>query len=106
MGQPKCVDCNKHYIDCECVKTAGISTSSPTGQVDSIVMSKNFLNDLKALLSEYNAEIVAEDHWAGYAECGQDIRMTVEFEDCGMEDLDLGRYVDKEKNKGNFKNEQ
>lgn len=68
--------------------------------VDLLVIRKNFLNDLKALLGKYDAEIVVEDHWTGYAECGQDVRMTVEFENWKMEDLDLGRYVDKEKHGG------
>lgn len=40
-------------------------------------VSKEFIEDLKSLLKKYNAEIGAEDHWMGYAECGRDIRMTV-----------------------------
>jgi hypothetical protein len=37
----------------------------------------NFLSDLRSLLDKYNAEITAEDHYEGYPECGEDIRMTV-----------------------------
>ena len=36
-----------------------------------------FLADLRALLDKWGAEIEAEDHYVGYAECGEDIRMTV-----------------------------
>ena len=75
-------------------------TEEVASPVDLLVIRKNFLNDLKDLLGKYGAEIVAEDHWTGYAECGQDVRMTVEFENWKMEDLDLGRYVDKEKHGG------
>jgi hypothetical protein len=27
MGQPKCKDCNKHYVDCNCVKHPDVSES-------------------------------------------------------------------------------
>lgn len=36
-----------------------------------------FRADLQALLNKYGAAMEAEDHWTGYAECGQDVRMTV-----------------------------
>jgi hypothetical protein len=36
-----------------------------------------FLEDLKNLLARYGAELTAEDHWHGYAECGSDVRMNV-----------------------------
>ena len=36
-----------------------------------------FRADLQALLDKYGAELEAEDHWQGYAECGKDVRMTV-----------------------------
>ena len=53
-----------------------------------------FLCRLKSLLEEFDAEITAEDHWQGYAECGQDIRITVEFDDYRVEDIDLGKQID------------
>ncbi len=31
MTQPNCIDCNKHYIDCQCVKGAGVSCSPGFG---------------------------------------------------------------------------
>ena len=37
-----------------------------------------FRADLQALLDKYGAELSAKDHWTGYAECGEDVRMTVE----------------------------
>jgi hypothetical protein len=36
-----------------------------------------FRADLKALLLKWNAELSAEDHYPGYPECGEDVRMTV-----------------------------
>ncbi len=35
------------------------------------------LVELQALLNTYNAELYAEDHYEGYAECGEDVRMTI-----------------------------
>ena len=68
-----------------------------TGQavnVDPLVMRDNFLVELKSLLSRYEAEIRAEDHWQGYSECGEDVRMTVEFKDYRIKDIDLGSWID------------
>ena len=36
-----------------------------------------FREELQALLDKYGAELEANDHWQGYAECGEDVRMTV-----------------------------
>ena len=36
-----------------------------------------FRADLQALLDKYGAELEAKNHWQGYAECGEDVRMTV-----------------------------
>lgn len=38
-----------------------------------------FLHELRELLIKYHASISADDHWEGYPECGQDIRLSVEF---------------------------
>lgn len=62
---------------------------------------QEFLKELQALLKKYDAEIVTEDHWKGYAECGRDVRMTIQFEDWHIEEIDLGEYVDAEKHGGN-----
>jgi hypothetical protein len=51
---------------------------------------KRFLYELRELLGRYNAELTAEDHWGGYAECGKDVRITVDFHDYRTPDLDLG----------------
>lgn len=58
---------------------------------------QKFLEDLLALLEKYEVEIVADDHWSGYAGCGQDIRIEVEFEDWATEDIDFGRCIDASK---------
>ncbi len=46
-------------------------------------VAKEFLTKLRDLLLEYSTEqkasIEAEDHYPGYAECGEDIRMTVDI---------------------------
>lgn len=65
-------------------------------------LEHEFKERLAALLAEYDAELSAEDQWTGYAECGQDVRMTVEIpsiynkESCEYERemtiIDLGRY--------------
>lgn len=54
-----------------------------------------FLNDLQLLLEKHDATIEAEDHWMGYAECGQDVRMTVEFEDYRIDPINLTSFIDK-----------
>jgi IS1 family transposase len=45
-----------------------------------------FLEDLKALLEKYKLEITCDDHWKGYSECGEDLRITLEFYDYSMGD--------------------
>ncbi len=58
---------------------------------------EEFLNKLQLLLEEFGAEISADDHYQGYAECGQDIRMTVEFDDFEIKEINLGTWIDKKK---------
>lgn len=64
---------------------------------------ENFLKDLKALLKEYDAELSAEDHFSGYAECGEDVRMAVDLRGIYDEngetvrpymEIDLGKSID------------
>lgn len=57
-------------------------------------VSKEFINDLKALLKRYNAEIEADDHWRGYAECGRDIRMTVSIPGVYQDGETIQEYVE------------
>ena len=40
-------------------------------------VTDEFTAELRALLAKYQAELSAEDHFSGYAECGEDVRMTV-----------------------------
>lgn len=69
-----------------------------------------FLAELRALLAKYDAngrlaQLTAEDHWSGYSECGEDVRMTVsipsiwdvsgnQLRECV--DIDLGKHFDRE----------
>ena len=39
-----------------------------------------FTRELTALLVRWGAELEAKDHWMGYAECGSDVRMTVNID--------------------------
>lgn len=52
-----------------------------------------FCTELLQLLDKYKCHIQAKDHWQGYAECGQDVRMTVEFDDWQLADIDLTSSV-------------
>jgi hypothetical protein len=54
--------------------------------------STKFLYDLQRLLEKHKATISADDHWIGYAECGQDIRVEIDIED-NYETLDF-KYID------------
>lgn len=66
-------------------------------------ITTEFKADLVALLDKYEAELAAEDHFTGYAECGENVRMTVViqgkwdiFGNCLREytEIDLGKYFD------------
>lgn len=67
-------------------------------------MEHSFRAELRDLLFRYDAEISAEDHWQGYPECGEDVRMTVtipgEYDPKTGEtirswmEIDLGRFQD------------
>jgi hypothetical protein len=61
-------------------------------QIDRVqrIKGKKFMEEFHELLVKYGAEITADDHWTGYSECGQDVRMTVEFNNYLTEDIDLG----------------
>jgi len=65
-------------------------------------LEAEFKAELGALLKKYGATLSAEDHYNGYPECGEDVRMTVDiptiWEDGevirnGVE-IDLGTYLD------------
>lgn len=57
----------------------------------------DFLKDLFSLLEKYDVEIVSTDHWKGYPECGQDIRITAEFDDGETHDIEFDNYIYREK---------
>jgi hypothetical protein len=54
----------------------------------------DFTAELQNLLKKHGATIRATDQWTGYAECGKDLRIEVEFEDYKKPDIDLGEWVD------------
>ena len=54
---------------------------------------EQFEKELKLLLQKYEVELKVEDHWEGYAECGKDIRITAEFKDWQIGDINLGDWV-------------
>ena len=64
-------------------------------------VAAEFKADLYELFDKWGAELVAKDHWNGYAECGEDVRMTVtvpaiydQDHNCVREftEIDLGSY--------------
>ena len=64
-------------------------------------VESEFRAELQSLLDKYGAELEAKDHWQGYAECGEDVRMTVSidgiYDDCEVvqewTEIDLGSVV-------------
>ena len=65
-------------------------------------ISAAFKAELQELLDKYSADIEAKDHWLGYSECGEDVRMTVDIPaiydneyNCLREytEIDLGSYL-------------
>jgi hypothetical protein len=68
-------------------------------------VKNEFLAKLQSLFDEYGAEIEAKDHYMGYPECGEDIRMIIDipgiYED-GEEirpwtEIDIGTYFEARK---------
>ena len=39
-----------------------------------------FRAELAALMRKWGADITASDHWKGYAECGEDVRMVASIQ--------------------------
>lgn len=65
-------------------------------------VTQDFKADLLALLTKYGAELEAQDHYQGYPECGEDVRMTVTIPSIYTKDgetvrewteIDLGRFI-------------
>jgi len=43
-------------------------------------LAEEFKAELRELMKKHGVDrILAEDHWQGYPECGEDVRMTVEI---------------------------
>lgn len=64
-------------------------------------VAARFKQDLAALFEKWGAEMETQDHYQGYPECGEDIRMTVTvpavYNDQGdtvreRVEIDLGKY--------------
>ena len=56
-------------------------------------MQIEFLKELGELLEKYAVKLTADDHWIGYPECGEDIRIGTDFEDYSIEDIDFGQKI-------------
>ena len=64
-------------------------------------IENEFRSDLNALLKKYDADIETSDHYIGYSECGEDIRVMVSIpvvyvdNECIQEsaDFNLGLYI-------------
>lgn len=64
-------------------------------------IEKEFRKELNDLLKKYHAKLEAEDHYSGYPECGEDVRMTIHIDSVWSEEgdiiqeyteIDLGQY--------------
>jgi hypothetical protein len=56
-----------------------------------MTIEESFKDELKQLLAKYKATLSASDHYSGWPECGEDVRITVELNDNPYE-IDLGKY--------------
>ncbi len=54
-------------------------------------IEQEFRAELQALLDKYGAELEAKDHYQGYAECGEDVRIMVDIPSTWGEDGELVR---------------
>ncbi len=59
--------------------------------------NNNFKDDLDSLLKKYSVSLVAEDHYRGYPECGQDIKITAEFDNWEIPDIEFDSRIDPSK---------
>ena len=57
-----------------------------------------FLSELAELLEKHKVYFTADDEWTGYAECGQDIQISLETDQ--YDTIKFGRYLDIETIKG------
>lgn len=86
--------------------TCATNRSSPARGGEAVKSTEQvaaeFKADLQTLLDKFCAELTAKDHWGGYPECGEDVRMTVTVpaiydadHNCLREftEIDLGSYV-------------
>ena len=54
----------------------------------------DFRLDLLCLLNKYNAQIETSDHYTGYSECGQDIRVMVSIPAIYMDEQCINEYTE------------
>jgi len=50
---------------------------------------KNFETELRALLQKHRCTLTVDNHWTGYPECGQDLRLTADIDTRWDENGDL-----------------
>jgi predicted component of type VI protein secretion system len=60
---------------------------------DCFEKARAFEAELKALLAKYECRISAADHWTGYAECGEDVRIEADIKGSCVT-VDLGSSFD------------
>lgn len=61
--------------------------------IDSQKAVNKFTAELKILIEKYGVEFVSSDHYTGYAECGEDVRIVAEFKDWKLGDIDFGQCI-------------
>lgn len=59
--------------------TQSNSEALPLTPCSAFDVASEFRAELQELLDKWGAEMEATDHWQGYAECGEDIRITVDI---------------------------
>lgn len=69
-------------------------------EIDAERLNNEFKKELLLLCDKYQVTLQADDHWTGYAECGQDIRITASFENWKINEIDFGLWIDGKGYKG------
>jgi hypothetical protein len=63
--------------------------------IDAQKIVDEFMAELGALMEKYDVEFESGDHFRGYPEGGQDIRIIAEFKDWRLGDIDFGQNIDR-----------